>query len=235
MKSHLGQKRSSVPISTFAATLIFSVFVVSTGRAASIVASGVEFSDELGGLRLLSASGSGTRGDPFVVVEEYTGPGSAVLVIRGLNRLFGTPAGAMRPVGLVLRKIVTNATRKRWEEFDLELREQVHNPSDYFDGLSFDQMMTMQFPVNADMFAHVRPIMEPFDYLRFTDGVVEPGETVSFEIVITDASPQATIFLVQRAPTHLSRGSRIDPGAGFAKQTSRVGVANVDLQSGLRR
>ncbi len=114
-------------------------------RAESIVTHGVEFSDEFGGLSLLSASGSGTRDDPFEIIEEYTGPGSAVLVIRGLNSLFGSASGVMRPVGLVMRKTVTNATRKRWQEFDLELCEQFDTPSDYFDGLSFDQMKTMDF------------------------------------------------------------------------------------------
>ena len=204
MKTRRNSKRLFTCLRRFAATLIISTGMGTAGHAERFTTNGVEFSDEFGGLRLISAAGSGTRNDPFVVVEEYTGPGSAVLVIRGLNSLFGTAAGVMRPVGLVMRKIVKNATAKRWQEFNLELREQFDIPSDYFDGLSFDQMETMEFPVNADMFAHVRPIMEPFDNLRFSNGIVKPGETVAFEIVITDATPQPTIFLIQRAPTHLS-------------------------------
>ena len=225
--------RSAIHVIVTALIIFSSTATPSIGG--SIVTSEVEFSDEFGGLRLLSATGAGTREDPFVVVEEFTGPGSAVLVIRGLNRLFGTPAGVMRPVGLVLRKVVTNATRKRWHEFDLELREHVHDPSDYFDGLSFDQMMTMEFPVNADMFRQVRTIMEPFDHLRFSDGVVEPGGTVTFEIVITDATPQPVIFLIQRAPIHTSEGFRPWPSPPAPQQTASPGAAKVERQSWLSR
>ena len=220
MRPRRNHERFSTRLRHFAATLILSVGVSTATYAESIVSNGVEFSDEFGGLRLISAAGAGTRDDPFVVIEEYTGPGSAVLVIRGLNSLFGTATGALRPVGLVMRKIVKNATAKRWQEFDLELREQFDIPSDYFDGLSFDQMKTMDFPVNADMFAHVRFIMEPFDNLRFSNGIVEPGQTVAFEIVITDASPQPTIFLVQRAPTHLSNHDASRPRTNDAGQTT---------------
>ena len=227
MKSRRDPEHFSTCLRRFAATLILSTGVITAGHAESFVTNGVEFSDEFGGLRLISAAGSGTRNDPFVVVEEYTGPGSAVLVIRGLNSLFGTAAGVMRPVGLVMRKIVKNGTAKRWQEFDLELREHFDIPSDYFDGLSFDQMKTMEFPVNADMFAHVRPIMEPFDNLRFSNGIVKPGETVSFEIVITDATPQPTIFLIQRAPTHLSQKDSPSPQANNTEQTTVAHAARV--------
>lgn len=44
---------------------------------------GLYFSDELGGFRLISVSGSGSTSDPIVVVEEITELGPAVLVIRG--------------------------------------------------------------------------------------------------------------------------------------------------------
>ena len=227
MRTRRNPERFSTCLRHFVAKLILFMGVSTTTQAESIVTNGVEFSDEFGGLRLISAAGSGTRDDPFVVIEEYTGPGSAVLVIRGLHSLFGAAAGVMRPVGLVMRKIVKNATAKRWQEFDLELREQFDIPSDYFDGLSFDQMKTMEFPVNADMFAHVRPIMEPFDNIRFSNGIVEPGQTVAFEIVITDATPQPTIFLIQRAPTHLSLNdfplSRFDD----AEQTTLAHAARV--------
>ena len=43
---------------------------------------GLSFSDELGGARLLSASGTGTRDDPIVLIEEIVGAGPAVLVVR---------------------------------------------------------------------------------------------------------------------------------------------------------
>ena len=234
-KRHRNVVSVSAVFSLLALTPMATASTATTARAESIVSHGVEFSDELGGLRLVSVAGSGARDDPFIVVEEYTGPGSAVLVIRGLDRLFGSASGIMRPVGLVMRKIVKNRTRERWQEFDLELREHFNNPSDYFDGLSFDQMKTMEHPVASDLFAHVRPVMEPFDYLRFSDGIVEPGETVSFEIVITDATPRHTIFLVQRAPTHISEVLPNHPRVPQVEETPGVQGTKVVLRSELRR
>ncbi|MCE2491726.1 MAG: hypothetical protein J4F40_03840 [Alphaproteobacteria bacterium] len=233
-KRHRNVLSASAVFSLLALTPMATASMATAARAESIVSHGVEFSDELGGLRLVSAAGSGTRDDPFIVVEEYTGPGSAVLVIRGLDRLFGSASGIMRPVGLVMRKIVKNGTRERWREFDLELREHFNHPSDYFDGLSFDQMKTMEHPAASDLFAHVRPVMEPFDYLRFSDGIVEPGETVSFEIVITDATPQPTIFLVQRAPTRISEVLPNHPRVHLMAETPGAQGTKVVLKSELR-
>jgi hypothetical protein len=45
-------------------------------------AGGLTFSDAPGGVRLLAASGSGTRADPIVLVEEIIGSGPAVLEIH---------------------------------------------------------------------------------------------------------------------------------------------------------
>lgn len=134
-----------------------------------------------------------------------------------------------------MRKIVKNGTRERWQEFDLELRGHFNNPSDYFDGLSFDQMKTMEHPSASDLFAHSRPVMEPFDYLRFSDGVVEPGETVSFEIVITDATPRPTIFLVQRAPTRISEVLPDHPRVHQVEETPGAQGTKVVLKSESRR
>ena len=51
-------------------------------RADTYTAAGLSFSDELGGFRLISASGAGTLADPLVVVEEISKLGSTVLVVR---------------------------------------------------------------------------------------------------------------------------------------------------------
>ena len=53
--------------------------------AAEFAAGGYSFSDELGGFRLLSASGTGTPDDPIVVVEEIAEAAPVVLVIRRLS------------------------------------------------------------------------------------------------------------------------------------------------------
>src|SRR5262249_30519083 len=73
-------------------SLLACAFAMAThsggAAAASLSASGLTFSDELGGFNIVSASGSGTLADPFVVVEEITGPQEPVLVIRGLSPVF---------------------------------------------------------------------------------------------------------------------------------------------------
>src|SRR5215470_3461309 len=74
--------------------------------AAALSASGITFSDELGGFKVVSASGSGTLADPFVVVEEITGPQEPVLVIRGLSAAFGNRIGSHHLTGFALTKII---------------------------------------------------------------------------------------------------------------------------------
>lgn len=96
-KRHRNVVGVSAVFSLLALTPMATASTATTARAESIVSHGVEFGDELGGLRLVSVAGSGARDDPFIVVEEYTGPGSAVPVIRGLDRLFGSASGIMRP------------------------------------------------------------------------------------------------------------------------------------------
>ena len=56
---------------TMAAALVLAAALVSVPAAgAEFSAGGYSFSDELGGFRLLSASGTGTSDDPIVVREE---------------------------------------------------------------------------------------------------------------------------------------------------------------------
>ncbi len=113
-----------------------------SAEAETFTTGGLSFSDELGGFRLISVSGTGSIADPIVVVEEFTQVGPAVLVVRGAQ-LIGhhnhpaTPAGFIH---LAIIKIVINSTRRVWTGFDLELQVMPNQPSPYEDGLSFDQM-----------------------------------------------------------------------------------------------
>lgn len=60
----------------------FSLIGPSGLLAGSLEAGGLSFSDELGGFRLISATGSGRGSDPIILVEEIFGMGPAVLTIR---------------------------------------------------------------------------------------------------------------------------------------------------------
>ncbi len=171
-----------------------------SAEAATFTAGGLSFSDELGGFRLISASGTGAIADPIVVVEEITQVGPAVLVVRGaqLVQHQNQPAIPASFFHLAVIKIVINSTRRVWTGFDLELQERLKQPSPYEDGLSFDQLGIFAGErFQSDGFVNVRRESEPYDRVRFHGGAVDPGEAVRFNFYITDVSPKPEFFLLQ--------------------------------------
>jgi len=179
-----------------------------SGRAAAapLSSAGITFSDELGGFTVVSASGTGTLADPFVVVEEITGPQEPVLVIRGNSPLFGNRIGSHHLTGFALRKIVINKTEDDWNLFEMELRETLQHSSPYGDGLSFGQGSPIGHPFSSDKFPTVNETDEPTDSVSFRDGTVHPGESVTFTMVITDTSPVSPFLLLQQ-PTRIVAGT----------------------------
>lgn len=160
---------------------------------------GFSFSDELGGFEIRSVSGSGTRDDPIVVVQRLHETAPATLVIRTLEKPDAN--GEMKPQQFVqfsLITVVTNASKRNWAGFDLELQEKRGKPSIYFDGLSFDQLHAFAGRVfRSDRFSIFSELTEPFDRIRFEDGFVVPNDTVRFQLYITDVTPEAVFYLVQ--------------------------------------
>ena len=182
---------------------IFSIVVAVASfavaaQARQITVEGITFSDELGGFTVVAAWGAGTKDDPFVVVEEITGPTAAILVIRGLDASFGNRAGTLHPNGFALRKVVTNRTPFIWNVVDFELQEVIGLASDTLDGLSFGQGAQANRPFKSSEFASTSEIKEPLDYVTFRDGDLKPGETATFDITITDTTPIAAFYLIQR-------------------------------------
>ncbi|MGE0117585.1 MAG: hypothetical protein AB7S71_01815 [Dongiaceae bacterium] len=170
--------------------------------AAPLSTAGITFSDELGGFTIRSVSGTGSLVDPIVVVEEITGPQEAVLVITGFSAAFGNRIGTHHLTGFALRKIVTNRTEDVWNLFELELRETLAHQSPYSDGLSFGQASSVGRPFRSDVFASHRDVDEPLDSVAFSDGAVQPGETVTFDLIVTDTSPISPFLLLQQ-PTQI--------------------------------
>jgi hypothetical protein len=170
--------------------------------AAPMSAGGLTFSDELGGFNILAVSGSGSLDDPFVVVEEITGPQEAILVISGFSARFGNRVGTHHLAGFALTKIVTNRTGDVWNIFEMELRETFAHRSPYSDGLSFGQSATVGRPFTSSGFALSREVDEPYDSVVFSEGAVPPGETVSFNLIVTDTSPVSPFLLLQQ-PTRV--------------------------------
>ncbi|MFQ5958361.1 MAG: hypothetical protein ACE5LF_03235, partial [Alphaproteobacteria bacterium] len=176
-------------------------------NAQPVTLNGVTFSDELGGFTIVGASGTGTLEDPFVVVEEITGPGAAVLVIRGFSPEFGNRVGTYHPAGFALKKIVTNRTPFAWSFVDFELQQNLGLSSDTLDGLSFGQGANSGRPFRSDRFVRVAEINEPVDYISFHEGVLKPGETATFDVIVTDTTPVALFYLVQRPNRPVARAA----------------------------
>ena len=162
-------------------------------------AAGLTFSDELGGVRLISVSGSGTVADPLVIIEEITGAGPAILVIRAGEQRSEHGSSRVSPgfLSLAVIKIVRNRSRNVWGGFVLELREELDLPSPYGDGLSFDQMQTFRRSPESDRFERLSRVAEPYDRIRFSGGTVRPGASATFNFYITDTTTSPEFYLIQ--------------------------------------
>ncbi len=193
----------------FAAVLLLLLAAVlpDRARAASGTAGGLVFSDERGGFRLISVSGSGTTADPIVLVEEITSLRPAVLVIRRNEVPPGDEPALARALSMsfVVIKVVINRSERVWAGFDLELQEILNQPSPYGDGLSFDQMGSFKEGLSSDRFAIGDRISEPYDRLRFFDGSVDHGSAVTFKFHITDPTPKREFYLVQEPRLLIAR------------------------------
>ena len=177
-------------------------------------AGGLSFSDAPGGARLLAVSGTGTRDDPIVLVEEITGPEPAMLKISNgrTGQLQVSPAIGFLSLSVV--KYVVNRGPWRWAGFDLELRTSPDQPSVYSDGLSFDQPQNFGRIARADRFVQTVQEDEPFDRIRFDGGQVDPGQYLRLDFDIVDANGTAVFYLVQRPIVLLAW----DPSLLFERQ-----------------
>jgi hypothetical protein len=184
-----------------------------SGAAAEpITLEGLTFSDEMGGVRLERGWGSGSIDDPIVLVEEITGDGPAILIVRGMTFRFGNRIGSHHEVGFALTKIVRNATGQPWSLFNLELREFLDRESPFGDGLSFGQATDAGRPFRSDRFVENVETAEPFDGVQFYNGLVAPGETVTVSVVITDTTPRWDFYLLQSRDSPLADAARPGPG-----------------------
>jgi len=187
---------------TFA--LLVALAAAPAAGADRIVLDGVVFAAEHGGLRLVDGWGRGSRDDPFVLIEEITTDGAAILTVRHPATRFGRSVAGGIGIGFVLKKIVTNRTERPWTLFEMELRQRLVEPSDYWDGLSFHQAGNRAAYVSSDRFGIVDLADEPADRLAFSAATIAPGETVTVQIAITDHSPVSPFFLIQRRDAPLA-------------------------------
>lgn len=175
-----------------------------SATAEPVTLNGITFSDEMGGVVLLQGWGSGQLDDPFVLVEDITDTGPAILTIRGLTPSFGNHIGSHHLTGFALTKIVRNRTTGTWPTFSLELREFLGFGSHYGDGLSFGQATTIGRPFLSDGYSESQEMDEPFDVVSFSDGAVHPGELIMLSVVVTDFTPKPVFYLLQRQETPMA-------------------------------
>jgi hypothetical protein len=205
-------------------TLVVGLRLAAAGGAGAepITLDGLTFSDELGGVRLEGGWGSGSLDDPFVLVEEITSDGPAILIVRGMTHRFGNRIRSHHEVGFALTKLVRNGTAQAWSLFNLELREFFDHPSPFGDGLSFAQASDAGRPFRSDRFTDHLETREPFDGVQFFDGLVEPGETVTLSVVVSDTTPRWEFYLVQK---------RDSPIAGLARPVSLARAGDGAMRS----
>lgn len=175
-----------------AALLTLSLLTISAGPAddGRWYAGGFSFSDELGGFSIVSVTGSGTKADPIEINEQLDSANPVTLVIR-------SPSNALGEGGLHLRVVARNNSGLAWIEFEFELQEIRGKPSDFYDGLSFDQINPDPNLISSNRFAHFKSNFESFDRLRFSEGHVDPRDRPVFGFLITDVTPVGEFYLVQ--------------------------------------
>lgn len=192
---------ASVTLARSLGALVLSIALMAAAeppRAASFTLEGLTFSDELGGVRLLKARGSGSRDDPIVLEEEIEGADTGILVIRNHRGRPQRSPGVGGYLLLSMVKIVTNRGPWRWSGFELELRTASGAPSIYTDGLSFDQPQALRRPARADRFTNSVQEDEPYDRIRFDGGKVDPSGRVELRFDIVDVNAASVFYLIQR-------------------------------------
>ncbi|MCX7629141.1 MAG: hypothetical protein N2038_02715 [Geminicoccaceae bacterium] len=190
-------------VRTLVALVLLSSLTASA-HAARLLAGGLEFSDEEGGLVLRDAWGAGTPEDPITLVEDITEEGPAVLTVRGMRASFGNRVVPGHGVGFVLVKIVTNRTNRPWHSFEMEVRELKGRASPFEDGLSFGQAIGAARLFGSDRFDSVQVTDEPLDAVVFSGSVIRPGESVTVRVMVTDFSPTWQFYILQRRDAPLA-------------------------------
>jgi hypothetical protein len=178
------------------AALLIPPLLISAGPAddGRWYAGAYSFSDELGGFSILSVTGSGTAADPIEISQALDSANPVTLVIRTAGK---AERQALPEWGLHLRVVARNNSGLAWIEFEFELQEIRGKASDFYDGLSFDQIAPNPAFISSNRFTSFKSNFESFDRLRFTNGHVDPRDRPVFGFFITDVTPVDQFYLVQ--------------------------------------
>jgi hypothetical protein len=165
--------------------------IASEAQAARLKLGDVSFEEVSGNFQITG----GTRSTSFYTIyQDVTGPDVNLLMrIGGFDDLYDHGY-----VGIRVQSIVRNLTGTPWIFFDHELREDRNVPSPEADGLSFAQGYTSIRPFTSDLLPVADEVTDVRDFINFSGGIVQPGQTVTFIYAITDNSPEDRFFLLQR-------------------------------------
>ena len=158
----------------------------------------------------------GSSADPWLLNETMTGAGLVALTSEeaGEHALGDNTTGSLHNFGKWLSKTIVNNSGISWTSFELELRVVPEEPSLDGDGLSFAQGSGFEGTFTSDKFGTYTAIEDIRDYLNFHNGVVLPGESVTFMIAITDNTLREQFFLLQ-TPNRREVGNEVPEPASM--------------------
>src|SRR5688572_16172844 len=169
---------------------------------------------------------TGSLADPWLLGETMTSAGLlAITEEQGAHALGTNTTGSSHTFGKWLQKTVVNNTLENWTSFELELRVDPTLPSLDGDGLSFAQGSGFEGTFFSDKFATYTAIEDIRDYLNFHNGVVLPGESVTFTFAMTDNTNRSQIFLLQTPNKREQTGEVPEPATLVLLGSGLIGAA----------
>ncbi len=174
---------------------------------------------ESGGLSIISFddSTSGEASEPWLLEESVAGTGT----LKWERGLGGSVSGISQSAGKFLSLTKWNHTGVAWTSFELELQVILGTPSGEGDGLSFAQGNGLVF--TSDLFTNLTRIDDTRDYLNFSGGVVNPGESVTFFIALSDNSGNDPFYLLQ-TPNKIDRDPEVPEPSTWAMMLGGLGM-----------
>ena len=156
-----------------------------------------------GGVSLNSTNTStvGAIATPWIINESMTGAGTLkfdAVDLTGVSPVGpGNPTGSGHSTARWIAKTVTNNTDVTWTSFELELQTVLGIASTDGDGLSFAQGFATNTTFSSNRFSIYTRIEGTRDYLNFSGGNVLPGESVTFNFIISNNSVNDPFWLLQ--------------------------------------
>ena len=168
----------------------------------------------------------GSDTEPWLLNETMTSNALVSFSEVDGSALGENTTGSAHAFGKWLQKTILNNTTDNWTSFELELRVDPQVPSLDGDGLSFAQGSGFESTFFSNRFASYSAIEDIRDYLNFHDGIVMPGESVTFMFAMTDNVSRNQFFLLQ-SPNVREVGAIPEPasllllGSGLIGATAR--------------